>query len=312
MTLRVAVPDLVSPSYFPVITAVDLGFFGLEGFDATVETVFPVTRAYEELRAGRFDLVAGAAHAVLYAFPNWSGCRLLAALAKQMYWFLVVRSDLGAERGDASVVKGLRIGAAPGPVDGLRQLLSESGIDPERDVTIGPVPGTAGTGVSFGVAAARALAEGRIDGFWAGGMGAEIAVRDGTGTLVLDVRRGDGPAGARDYTFPALAATERTLAGRPDQVGGAIRALVRAQEALRADPALAAEVGRTRFRRAEAEMIAELVRRDAPFYDPFISQWAVTALNGFARSLGLLTAPAPYEQVVATEFQHLWHAGGEP
>jgi ABC-type nitrate/sulfonate/bicarbonate transport system substrate-binding protein len=81
-------------------------------------------------------------------------------------------------------------------VDGLKRMLVESGMDPERDVRIGPVPGTAGPGVSFGVAAAKALEEGKLDGFWANGMGAEVAVRNGAGTLVLDARRGDGPPAA--------------------------------------------------------------------------------------------------------------------
>ena len=216
MPLRVAIPDLVSPSYFPAIAAVELGFFREEGLDATVELLFPVTRTYEELRDGRLDFVAGAAHAPLYAFRNWEGCKLLAALAQHMYWFLVLRKDLGAKRGDLHAVKGLRIGAAPGPVDGLKRMLVEAGIDPERDVKIGPVPGTAGAGVSFGVAAAKALEEGKLDGFWANGMGAEVAVRNGTGTLVLDARRGDGPAAARDYTFPALVTTQRRIDREPD------------------------------------------------------------------------------------------------
>src|SRR5687767_579376 len=122
MALRVAIPDLISPSYFPAIAAVELGFFKREGLEATVELLFPVTRTCEELRDGRLDFVAGAAHAPLYAFKGWNGCKLLAALAQHMYWFLVVRSDLGARPGDLSVVKGLRIGAAPGPVDGLRRM----------------------------------------------------------------------------------------------------------------------------------------------------------------------------------------------
>ena len=49
--------------------------------------------------------------------------RLLCSLAQNMYWFLVVRKNLGAKRGDLKVVRGKRIGAAPGPVDGLKQLL---------------------------------------------------------------------------------------------------------------------------------------------------------------------------------------------
>src|SRR5262245_55898983 len=236
MLLRVAVPDLVSPSYFPAIAAVELGYFKREGLDASIELLFPVTRTYEELRDGRLDFVAGAAHAPLYAFTNWRGCKLLAALAQHMYWFLVLRKDLGARRGDLHAVKGLRIGAAPGPVDGLKRMLDEAGIDPERDLQIGPVPGTAGAGISFGVAAARALEEGKLDGFWANGMGAEVAVRGGTGTLVLDARRGDGPATARDYTFPALVTTQRRVDEEPETAAAAVRALVRAQRALKEDP----------------------------------------------------------------------------
>lgn len=306
--LRVAVPDLVSPSYFPAIAAVELGYFKREGLDATIELLFPVTRTYEELRDGRLDFVAGAAHAPLYAFRNWKGCKLLAALAQHMYWFLVLRRDLNAKRGDLSAVKGLRIGAAPGPVDGLKRMLVESGMDPERDVRIGPVPGTAGAGVSFGVAAAKALEEGKIDGFWANGMGAEVAVRNGTGTLVLDARRGDGPPTARDYTFPALVTTQKKIDGEPEQVAAAVRALVAAQRALRDDPALATAVGKKLFPEAEAALIAELIRRDAPFYDPAISEQSVEALNAFARNMGILSGPSTYEQVVATGFQHLWKA----
>src|SRR5262249_2317423 len=278
--------------------AVELGFFKQEGLDATIELLFPVTKTYEELREGRLDFVGGAAHAPLYAFRNWSGCRLLAALAQHMYWFLVLRKDGAGRRGDLHAVKGLRIGAAPGPVDGLKRMLIDSGIDPERDVMIGPVPGTAGAGVSFGVAAAKALEEGKLDGFWANGMGAEVAVRNGTGSLVLDARRGDGPAGALDYTFPALVATQRTLDERPDVAAAAVRALVAAQQALKREPERATEVGKKLFPAAEAELIAELVRRDAPFYDPSISRPTVAALNAFSRDMGILTAEVPYEQVV--------------
>lgn len=87
-----------------------------------------------------------------------------------------------------SVVKGRRIGAAPWVSLCFRQLLIESGIDPDRDsMTIMPTPGSLEGKVNFGVAAARALEQGVIDGFSANGMGAEIARRSGVGPLVLDV-----------------------------------------------------------------------------------------------------------------------------
>src|SRR5688572_18438049 len=208
--MKVAIPDLISPSYFPLIAAVELGFL-----DAELELLYPVTKTYEDLRDGKLDFVGGASHAVLYAFKDWQGAKLLCALAQHMYWFLVVNKQLNAKHGDLSVVKGLRIGAAPGPVDGLKQLLKRAGIDPAKDVQIGPVPGFAvGQTASFGLLAAKALEDGKIDGFWANGMGAEVAVRSGIGTLVLDARR-EGSEEAKGYTFPALVATQKLIDENP-------------------------------------------------------------------------------------------------
>jgi NitT/TauT family transport system substrate-binding protein len=305
--MRIAVPDLISNSYFPAIAAVELGFFRSEGLQAELQLLFPVPKTMEALRDGQLDFVAGAAHATLAAFPQWRGAKLLAALAQRMYWLLVLRSDIGARRGEIQAVKGLRIGAAPGPDDGLRRLLAEVGIDVDKDqVQIGPIPAASEAGVSFGVTAAKALEERQLDGFWANAMGAEVAVRRGVGTIVLDVRRGDGPPAAWDYTFPALVTTEARIEHEPESAAAAVRALVKTQEALRQDPARATQVGRRLFPRSEAELIAELIERDLPYYQPTISEESVIRMNRFAQDVGLLSSPVPYDQVVATRFNHLW------
>ena len=306
MALRVVIPDLISPSYFPAIAAVEMGFFKKEGLDATLELVFPVTRAYEELRDGKSDFVGGASHAPLYAFKDWAGAQLLCALAQNMYWFLVVRSDLNAKRGDLQSIRGLRIGAAPGPVDGLRRMLREVGMDPDRDVKIGPVPAAAGVGASFGVAAAKAMEKGDIDGFWANGMGMEVAIRNGTGTLVIDARRGDGPAPAIDYTFPALVATRKTVQERPEIAAAGVRAVIAAQKALREDPERATAIGRKLFPEHEASLIAELVRRDQPYYDPVISEHKVSAMNRFSKEMGILSRDVSYDEIVPASARALW------
>lgn len=298
--MKVAIPDLISPSYFPAIAAVELGFFKKEGIDATLELLYPVTKTYEDLRDGKLDFVGGASHAALYAFKDWQGGKLLCALAQHMYWFLVVRSNLNARKGDLNVVKGLKIGAAPGPVDGLKQLLKRAGIDPAKDVQIGPVPGFAvGQTASFGLLAAKALEDGKIDGFWANGMGAEVAVRNGIGTLVLDARR-DGSEEAKGYTFPALVTTQRLIDENPAAAAAAVRAVMNAQLALKANPERATEVGKKLFPPTEASLIAELIRRDAPFYDASISKKAVDSMNRFAQELGILSQPVHYRQVVWT------------
>ena len=150
--MRMAVPDLVSNSYFPAVAAVELGFFEAQGIDMELEMVFPIPKAMEGLRDGNIDFVAGPAHATLSAFPGWQGAKLLAALSQHTFWVLVMRADLGAQPGDVKAVKGRRIGAAPGPDAAFRALLSEAGVDLERDgVSLAPVPGSGEPGVSFGV-----------------------------------------------------------------------------------------------------------------------------------------------------------------
>ena len=305
--MRIAVPDLVSNSYFPAVAAIELGFFQAEGIDAELEMVFPVGRAMQALRDGSIDFVAGPAHATLSTFPGWQGAKLLAALSQHTFWLLVLRADLGVQPGDVDAIKGRRIGAAPGPDVALRRLLTEAGVDPEADdVALAPVPGSGDPGVSFGVHAARALEEGTIDGFWANAMGAEVAVRSGIGEVVLDPRRGLGPPAARDYTFAALITSDRLIGDSPATAEGAVRAVVAAQRALRDDPSRAVGVGRSLFPPDEAGMIEDLVRRDAAYYSAEISLDSVASLHQFCRGIGTLSGDVAYEQVVASQFAHIW------
>jgi NitT/TauT family transport system substrate-binding protein len=305
--MRLAIPDLISNSYFPALAAAELGFFAREGLDVSAELIFPVDRAYAALRDGEVDFVAGAAHGALAAFPEWRGVKLLGALAQGMYWFLVMRADLGIARGDMRALKGRRIGAAPWVEMGLRRLLAAGGIDPARDgVTIAPVPGATGTTTNFGLTAAQALQDGKIDGFWANGMATEIAVTSGVGSIVLDVRRGDGATGCFDYTFGTLAATERLIEASPDIAAAAVRALVAAQAALKADVRQATMVGDKRFPPREAGLIAGIVERDLPYYDAAIGEKAIAGMVGFARDLGLIERDVAYADIVATRFAPLW------
>ena len=94
--MKLAVPDMISNSYFPALAAVELGFFKQQGFDVDIELIFPVDKAYAALREGAVDFVGGSAHSALAAFPDWNGVKLLCAQGQGMYWFLVMRADLKA------------------------------------------------------------------------------------------------------------------------------------------------------------------------------------------------------------------------
>ena len=304
--MRIAAVDLVSNTCFPALAADELGFFKGEGLDARIELVSAMgsTRA---LREGAADaMIAGSVFDVLTEFKDWKGAKLCVALSQGTPWLLTVRADLAAERGDFEALRGLRLTAAEGPDIAFKQMLRSAGLDPERDLEIVALPGAKERHVSFGVFAAEALREGSIDGFWANAMGAETAVTGGIGKIHIDVRRGDDPGEVRFFTFAGLAATDDFITRDPDAIDAAVRAIVKAQKALRADPAMAREVGRRKFPPESAALIAAIVERDAPFYDPVISEAAIQRLNAFAQTVGHLSGPVPYDQVVAMRCRRLW------
>jgi NitT/TauT family transport system substrate-binding protein len=219
----------------------------------------------------------------------------------------VMHADLKARRGDVATVKGRRIGAAPWVDKGLRALLAEAGIDSARDrVNIAPVPGAAGAGTNFGLTAAKALEERKIDGFWANGMGADVAVRRGVGTIVLDVRRGDGPKSCFNFTAATIATSDALIARSSEKAAAAVRAIVKTQAALKANVERAGEVGEKLFPPAEAALITELIRRDLPYYDAALAPEFVAGMTQFARGQGLLAGQVSYADVVATQFAPLW------
>ena len=170
--MKLAIPDLISNSYFPALAAAELGFFAAEGLDVSAELIFPVDRAYAALRDGEVDFVArrGACRAVRLSRV----ARRQTARRAGAGHVLVSRHARRSRRRARRPRRRCR-GAASAPRRGsrwgLRGLLTASGLDPARDdIRIGPVPRTGDPGTNFGLAAAEALERGEIDGFWANGM----------------------------------------------------------------------------------------------------------------------------------------------
>src|SRR5665647_1654401 len=97
----------------------------------------------------------------------------------------------------------------------------------------------------------------------------------------------------------SIATTDRLIERSPDHAAAAIRAIAKTHAALKKDVSLATGIGRKLFPPSEAELIAELIRRDLPYYDATISREFVAGMNRFARDVGILSGDVPYEKVVA-------------
>jgi NitT/TauT family transport system substrate-binding protein len=299
------VSDLDSPSYFVASAAVDLGFFKQEGVEINL---VHGESGPQDMRNGRVHFAAGSAYSPTGAFPAWNGLKLLCALSQYSYWFLAVRADLDVKKGDLNALKGLRISASHGfPTIGLRHLIQEAGLDLERDnIKLLPAPKAAKEHDYRGRRGVDAIRQDGADGFWGNGMRVAVGEKLGVSKVHLDLRRGDGPAGARFYNFPMLATTEQLIREHPDVAAAAVRAIVKTQKTLRADPSLATQVGNHLFPAEEAALIAPLIERDAPFYDATITGEAVAGVVKLGMQQKLLAAPVPYEQLVATQFGGLW------
>ncbi len=304
--MRIAAVDLVSNTCFPALAAYELGYFKAEGLDVEIELVSSMgsTRA---LKAGEADaMIAGSVFDALTEFPNWQGAKVCVTLSQGTPWLLTVRNNLEAERGDVQALRGLTFTAAEGPDLAFKSMLRASGLDPEEDLKIIDLPGGKDRDVSFGVFAAEALTEGKIDGYWSNAMGAETAVSRGVGKIHVDVRRGDDPGDVRFATCAGLVATDTFIASAPEEVDAAVRAIVKVQKALQNDPSLARKVGDGLFPAEAANLIATIVERDAPFYDPAMPEETVAKMNAFAHSVGQLSGKVPYEQVIAARCVKLW------
>jgi NitT/TauT family transport system substrate-binding protein len=300
------VPDLDSPSYFVSIAAVELGYFKQEGID--IEFVYNTKQGPELMLEGKVDFIGGPAYAATRSYPGWKGVKLLCALARYSYWFMAVRKDLDIKRGDMQALKGLRISAATSwPGMGLRFMLADAGLDLERDkIEMIPPPPPYGDKGFLARNGIDTIINGTADAYWGNGMRVALGESMGIAKLHLDLRRGDGPPGARFYNFPALTTTDRVINEHPEVAAGAIRAIVKAQKALKANPKIAGDIGRKLFPADEAELITGLIERDAPFYDPQIRQEAIDGLMNFAKGFGLVKEAVPVNDLIATQFSHLW------
>lgn len=303
---RLMVADVDSPSYFVATAAVTLGFFEREGVDCEFVPEYGAKHGPEALRDGKIHFFGGPAFAATRAFPAWKGVKLLCALAQHAYWFMGIRKDIEIARGDIMGLKGLRISSSFAfPRTALRHMLKEAGIDVDHDEVriVESLPATDEFHCRDGV---KVIQQNHADAFWGNGMRLALAEKAGLAKLHLDLRRGDGPPGARHYNFAALTTTDALIEQEPEVAAAAVRAIVATQKALEADPSLARKVGELVFPGGdEVEVMPTLIARDAPFYQATITAEAVDGINRFGMANGLIERPLGYEQLVAARFEEL-------
>lgn len=218
---------------------------------------------------------------------------------------LVMSTELEDELtpGDLSGLKGKKLGITQpgsGTDRGLRALLIAGGLDPEVDVAL-----VSTRGVSESL---PALASGSIDGFFMPEPAPATAIQQGIGYRFVDLRE-SGPPEIRVLAMTGVLAKDDYIEANTDVVERFVRAVVQAESALAADPALAIPAVHEHISaEMDADLIAAIMETDYPFYIPELSEESVqTLLQSLEDSDAIPDASAiTYEDMVATQFQDIW------
>jgi NitT/TauT family transport system substrate-binding protein len=102
----------------------------------------------------------------------------------------------------------------------LRAMARDAGLDPDKDVTF--------VAVGLSPTALPALKAGRVDAFMTLSPGPTVATTLGLGQIVLDLRKGEGPANFKGVTYQGVTTLRRTAQARPKAVDAIIATHARA------------------------------------------------------------------------------------
>jgi ABC-type nitrate/sulfonate/bicarbonate transport system substrate-binding protein len=214
---------------------------------------------------------------------------------------LLARSDVDLAYGDLQSLRGKTLGVtAPGtgPDVFLRYFVKSAGLDADRDVSI--------TAVGTNEAMLASLQTRQVEVVIANEPAATRAVEEGLAKPVLDVAK-DGPGLSRRVPAVALVATPDWIEAHRDTARRVIRAQVRANNELRANPRQGVEVARKYFANVDAELAEGIVNRLAPYWVSVITEDEIAAAAELNRDLGTLTQDVSYESVtVPSELRELW------
>ncbi|MGY6569952.1 MAG: ABC transporter substrate-binding protein, partial [Salinarimonas sp.] len=222
--------------YLPVYVADVMGYFEDEGIQAELQ-VFRAGggTAMAAVLGGDMDVYIGSTSAALRAATQTDDAIIAGALMTEYASNVVIRGEIARERGlteDSSVeerlaaLKGLNIGVT-GAGSGTHQLamfmLTEAGLNPERDATIVFVGGSTEILAAF--------SRDRIDAFTLSNPTSDTAIRDYDGFLLFNTAAGELP-GVDDFLYISVNTRRSWIDQDPDRAKRTMAAIQRAQEAM--------------------------------------------------------------------------------
>jgi NitT/TauT family transport system substrate-binding protein len=293
----------VTPSFLflPVYVAQDAGFFEDEGIKAEFVEFQGGAEVTSAMLGGSIDFGGSLSERPAVLAEKGMAAKNVMALQNKLAFTLVARSDLDIKPGNVQDLKGKKIGVTRlgGGLDqALRALLRDAGLDPEKDVSI-----VATGGVSSGMAALESKA---VDA----SMGAEPATSmgelKGITKSIIDLRNGEGPESVQTMSFPTLQATDKYLQNNEELTHKVVRAIAKAQKAMRENPQLGVDSIKKLFKDFDDELLLSIMEKEKGMFHAAITEDMSANIIQAMKSLGEVSKNLSHKDITAVEFEKEW------
>ena len=251
------------------------------------------------IRIGRINLAVLPLTQVVQSLQSPRPLVAVGAITSNTQLNVVIAGDIAQQLGltaDSTLqerlqgLEGLTVGHPRGPLgtNTANAVVEAAGLDPEQDVELVEVPGDEQV---------SALAEGDIDAFVGHPPYLEQAIVEEGATLLLHLSGGELPSlGAFPLQVLAIPAGGPS---RPALLAALLAALGEAQEAINADPTVAAQALEVAF----PDLVGPLLEQGLDIYLPTVPTTLVITEEAYSTDLEIFGLSAvPFDQVVDNSF----------
>ena len=277
-------------------TALEGGFFERHGLEVTLETLGTPMDVMRAVRMGRSDLAVVPPHQVVFSLSSPRPLVAIGAVGGRTPLNVVIATEAAAQRGltvDSSLeerlrgLEGLRLAHPPGlfGINTANAVVEAAGLDPAQDVVLVPTAGQDQAG---------ALREGLIDAFVGHHPYLEEAIVGGTAMMLIHLTGGELPS-IGGFPNQVLAVTPDAVSGNAEVLGAVLAALQDAQQAIREDPAVAAQALAAAF----PGLSGPVLEQGMSIYAPGVPESPAITEQAFQTVLDIFgLSDVPFQQAV--------------
>ncbi len=285
-----------------VLAAKELGYFQAEGVDVELLQFQGGSEVTAAMLGRSIDIQTTTTDRPILLAEKGQKTKNLVSIIDRVAQTVIVRNDENVAYGDLKGLKGKKLGiTTPGSGTDvyLRYYLKTAGLDPDKDVSI--------IGVGTPANMIAALQSKQVDGLNA----IEPAASQALDVMkiakpVLDVAK-DGPGIFKAMPFLSLSATSQWIDSHPELAKKVIRAQVKANNDMRADPQKVVPVAKKYFEKIDPALAETILKKQSPYWVSVITPDEIKAAVQVNREVGLVTKDVTYEDVVVGQpMRDLW------